>query len=80
MVALTEALQRLEVGQVAVARIRDRLELLQSFEDHYSAEKAGFIVSQFQFNHHAATSADHSMANFVRDANQLLDTQNSGTS
>lgn len=37
-------------------------------------------MSQFGFQHHATTSADHSMANFVRDANQLLDTQNSGTS
>jgi midasin len=73
MIALTEALHRLEVGKVAVARIRDRLELLQSFEEGYSAQRAGFIVSQFKFTHSAATSADHSMANFVRDANQMLD-------
>ena len=73
MVALTEALNRLEVGKVAVARIRERMELLQSFDDSYSSERAGFVVSQFDFDHCATTSADHSMANFVRDANKLLD-------
>jgi midasin len=30
---ISEALHRLEVGKVAVAAIRDRLELLQSFEE-----------------------------------------------
>ncbi len=46
-VTLVEALNRLEVGKVAVARIRDRMELLQSFEDSYSNERSAFIVSQF---------------------------------
>jgi midasin (ATPase involved in ribosome maturation) len=45
MVTLVEALNRLEVGKVAVARIRDRLELLQSFEDNYSNERSAYIVS-----------------------------------
>ena len=45
MVTLVEALNRLEVGKVAVARIRDRLELLQSFEDNYSNEMSAYIVS-----------------------------------
>lgn len=45
MVTLVEALNRLEVGKVAIARIRDRLELLQSFEDSYSNERSSFIVS-----------------------------------
>jgi len=76
MVALTEALNRLEVGKVAVARIRERMELLQSFDEPYSSERAGFAINQFGFEHCAATSADHSMANFVRDANKLLDLQN----
>jgi midasin len=77
MVALTEALNRLEVGKVAVARIRDRMDLVHSFDDNYTAERASFIVSQFSFEHCAATSADHSMSNFVRDSNKLLDMQNS---
>ena len=46
-IALTEALSKLEVGKVAVARIRDRLELLQSFEDNYSSERASFVVNSF---------------------------------
>jgi midasin (ATPase involved in ribosome maturation) len=51
MIALTEALNRLEVGKVAVARIRDRMDLVHSFDDTYTSEKAGFIVSQFRFEH-----------------------------
>ena len=78
MIALTEALNRLEVGKVAVGRIRDRMDLVQSFDDTYTSEKAGFIVSQFRFEHQAPTSADYAMANFVSDANKLLDMQNGG--
>jgi midasin len=44
-VALTEALHRLEVGKVAVARIRDRLELVQSFDESHSTERAAHVVS-----------------------------------
>lgn len=73
---LIEALNRLEVGKVAVARIRDRMELLQSFEDSYSNERSAFITSQYQFEHTSKHSHDYAMANFVRDANKLLDFQN----
>jgi midasin len=76
MVTLVEALNRLEVGKIAVARIRDRMELLQSFEDSYSNERTAFIVSQYEFTHSAKSSHDFAMANFVRDANKLLDFQN----
>ena len=76
MVTLVEALNRLEVGKVAVARIRDRMEILQSFEDSYSNEKSAYIVSQYDFSHSAQKSHDFSMANFVRDSNKLLDIQN----
>ena len=76
MVTLVEALNRLEVGRIAVARIRDRLELLQSFEDSYSNERTAFIVSQYEFTHSAKTSHDFAMANFIRDANKVLDFQN----
>lgn len=80
MIALTEALNRLEVGKVAVARIRDRMELVHSFDDTYTSQKAGFMVSQFNFEHQAPNSADYAMANFVSDANKLLDLQNAGNS
>lgn len=36
-------------------------------------------MSQFTFQHSAPKSADQAMANFVRDANTLLDTQSIGT-
>lgn len=73
MVTLVEALNRLEIGQVAVARIRDRLELLQSFEDSYSNERTAFVINQYEFEHNAAHSLDLAMANFLRDANKLFD-------
>ena len=45
LVTMVEGLNRLEVGKVAVARIRSSLELLSSFEDGYSSERTAFIVS-----------------------------------
>lgn len=80
MIALAEALNRLEVGKVAMARIRDRMDLVHSFDDTYTSEKAAHVVSQFAFEHQAPTSADYAMANFVCDANKLLDLQNGGNS
>lgn len=76
MVTLVEALNRLEAGKVAIARIRDRLDLLQSFEDTYSNERTAFIVNSFEFQHCAQRSHDFAMSNFVKDANKLLDLQN----
>ena len=78
LTTITEALNRLEVGKVAVAAIRDRMTLLQTFEEgaQLSNERSSFVLSQFGFQFSAAKSADFAMANFVRDANQLLDQQN----
>jgi hypothetical protein len=36
-------------------------------------------MSQFNFGFSAPKSADQAMANFVRDANQMLDSQNLGS-
>uniref|UniRef100_A0A7S3CKX2 VWFA domain-containing protein n=1 Tax=Strombidium rassoulzadegani TaxID=1082188 RepID=A0A7S3CKX2_9SPIT len=77
LVTMVEALNKLEVGSVAVARIRSRMEMLLSFEDSYSNEKSAFILSQFDFKHSEKNSHDTAMSNFVRDANKLLDVQNS---
>ena len=72
-ITMIEAMNRLEVGKVAVARIRERMELLQTFEDSYSNERSSFIISQFDFKHCGKNSHDISMANFVQDSNKLLD-------
>jgi|LauGreDrversion4_2_1035121.scaffolds.fasta_scaffold156190_2 midasin len=72
LTTITDALHRLEVGQVAVAAIRDRMTLLQSFE---TSSNIPFLVSQFAFDFSAPKSADTAIANFVRDSNSLLDTQ-----
>lgn len=78
LTTITEALNRLEVGKVAVAAIRDRMTLLQTFEEgaQQSNERSSFVLSQFGFQFSAPKSADFAMANFVRDTNQLLDQQN----
>ena len=78
-ITMIEAMNRLEVGKVAVARIRERMELLQTFEDSYSNERSSFIISQFDFKHCGKNSHDISMANFVQDSNKLLDLQNSSS-
>lgn len=82
LTTITEALHRLEVGKVAVAAIRDRMELLQSFEDgaSLSNERTAFALSQFTFNYSAPKSADLAMANFVRDTNKMLDISAAGSS
>lgn len=75
LTTITEALHRLEVGKVAVAAIRDRMDLLQTFEEgaQLSNERSAFVLSQFDFQFSAPKSADYAMAHFVRDANKLLD-------
>ena len=45
MSTIVEALHRLEVGKVAIAAIRDRMNLLQSFEEPISNERNAFVVS-----------------------------------
>lgn len=75
LTTITEALHRLEVGKVAVAAIRDRMDLLQTFEEgaQLSNERNAFVLSQFGFQFSAPKSADYAMANFVKDANYMLD-------
>jgi midasin len=51
LVTITEALNRLEISKVAVAGIRERMDLLKGFEDPYSNERSGFAVSQFNFDY-----------------------------
>jgi hypothetical protein len=45
-----------------------------------SNDRSSFVLSQFNFQFSAPKSADFAMANFIRDANQLLDHQSSSSS
>ena len=47
LTTITEALHRLEVGKVAVAAIRDRMTLLQTFDEgaQLSADRSSFVLS-----------------------------------
>ena len=51
LTTITEALNRLEVGKVVVAAIRDRMTLLQTFEEgaQLGNERSSFVLSQFGF-------------------------------
>ena len=73
LVAITEALNQLNVGKVWVCGINDRMSMHMSFEDTYSAEKAAFILSNYSFEYQSFASADTSIPNFMADCNKLLD-------
>ena len=44
-----------------------------AFEDTYTAEKAAFTLSNYNFEYQSAISADTSIPNFMGDCNKLLD-------
>ena len=73
LVAISEALNQLNVGKVCVCGINDRMKMHMSFEDTYSAEKAAFCLSNYSFEHSSLASADTSIPNFMADCNKLLD-------
>lgn len=73
LVAISEALNQLNVGKVCVCGINDRMKLHMSFEDTYSAEKSAFILSNYSFEYQSFASADTSIPNFMSDCNKLLD-------
>ena len=73
LVAISEALNQLNVGKVCVTGINDHLKLHMSFEDTYSPEKAAFILSNYDFSYQSYSSADTSLPNFMSDCNKLLD-------
>jgi midasin len=50
-----------------------QMNLLQTFDETITSERSSFVLSQFGFNYSAPKSADFAMANFIRDANQMLD-------
>lgn len=67
LVAITEALNQLNVGKVCVSGIHERMNMHMSFEDTYSAEKAAFILSNYSFEYQSYASADTSLPNFMAD-------------
>jgi len=75
LVAISEALNQLNVGKVCVCGINERMNMHMSFEDTYSAEKAAFILSNYSFEYQSYASADTSIPNFMSDCNKLLDSQ-----
>eukprot|EP01022_Parablepharisma_sp_SALTPOND_P017058 TRINITY_DN2645_c0_g1_i1.p1 TRINITY_DN2645_c0_g1~~TRINITY_DN2645_c0_g1_i1.p1 ORF type:complete len:5413 (+),score=668.55 TRINITY_DN2645_c0_g1_i1:2932-19170(+) len=79
VVAILQALDILEIGEVCVGAMRDNLKIVHGFNEKYTRQKAGYILSSFGFDFNEVNSADYSLANCVNDANHILDMQHFNT-
>ena len=61
VVAILQALDILEIGEVCVCAMRENLKIIHSFqsEQKYSRQKAGFILNSFTFEYAEQHSADY---------------------
>jgi hypothetical protein len=59
VVAILQALDVLEIGEVCVAAMRDRLNIVHGFHERYTRQKAAFVVSSFHFDYNELNSADY---------------------
>jgi midasin len=73
---LTQALQSLEVGELAVARIREGMNLVHSFKDPLTQEKSEWMMGQFRFDFGRNSPADMSYPRFLHQCIDYL--SNSG--
>lgn len=75
LVAIAQALNKLEVGQLAVAAIRQGLTLLQDFSNTFTPEQGAFVLSQLQFQYGRDAGNDLSYPNFVQQCYEFLNNQ-----
>ena len=79
VVAILQALDILEIGEVCVGAMQENLKILHSFNEKYTRQKAAYILSSFTFDFNKINSADYSLANCVNDANHILELQHFNT-
>ena len=79
VVAILQALDILEIGEICVGSMRERLNILHGFQEKYTRQKAAYILSSFGFDYNMTNSADYSLANCVSDANHILELQHFNT-
>ena len=69
---LIQALRNLEVGELAVARIREGMGLLNDFKSPFTQEKAEEVVSQFRFDYGRKQGADTAYPLFLQQCIEYL--------
>ena len=59
VVAILQALDILEIGEVCVGAMRENMRIVHSFSEKYTRQKAGYIISSFNFDFNELNSADY---------------------
>ena len=77
LAALAQALNKLEVGQLAVGAIRSGLTVLHDFSSLFLPENGAFVLSELKFNYGRDKGNDTSYANFVTQTQIFLESRGS---
>ena len=72
LAAIAQALNKLEVGELAVAAIRQGLTLLHDFSSVFTAEHGAYILNELQFMYGRNAGNDQSYPNFVKQCYEFL--------
>jgi midasin len=72
LAALAQALNKLEVGQLAVAAIREGLSVLHDFSNFFLPEDGAFVLNQLKFAYGRDKANDNCYANFVNQTQSFL--------
>lgn len=72
LMVLSLALQKLEVGQIAIASITDKANILLDFNQHINLNTGAKVLSSFSFDYQDHRSNDLSMANFMAESLSLF--------
>ena len=75
LAAISQALNKLEVGQLSVGAIRSGLSIIHDFSSHFSAENGAFVLSQLQFNHGKEKGCDTCYGDFVTQSQKYLESR-----
>ena len=77
LAALAQALNKLEVGQLAVGAIRSGLTVLHDFSSLFLPESGAFVLSELKFNYGRERGNDTNYANFVTQTQIFLESRGS---
>ena len=72
LAAIAQALNKLEVGELGVAAIRQGLTLLHDFSSTFTAEHGAYVLSELQFMYGREAGNDMSYPNFVKQCQEFL--------
>ena len=72
LAAISQALNKLEVGELAVAAIRQGLTLLHDFSSTFTAEQGAYVLSELNFLHGRESGNDLCYPNFVTQCQEFL--------